>query len=239
MKQIQGLPDNTSNSACLALLGILPIETILHKNLLSMYVNMIRNGDSIEYEIAQRQLVMKEPHQKSLFNFIKDSLELYELPSIFYLLNTPPSKEKWKGMLNHKIHEKVESLWQADINSKSSTKHINSKALIVGKCHHIWSTVRNNIHDNRRAQFKCKLLTGTYILQANRVRCFNQEILNTSCLSLTLALQRSNESYKLIKHPLKRINILSSIGNLRFTMLLLSFSQQYFTLAALSSSPEW
>ena len=83
LKQIQGLSDNTSNSACLALLGILPIETILHKNLLSMYVNMIRNGDSNEYEIAQRQLVMKEPHQKSLFNFIKDILELYELPSIF------------------------------------------------------------------------------------------------------------------------------------------------------------
>ena len=70
LKQIQGLPDNTSNSACLALLGIFPIETILHKNLLSMYVNMIRNGDSIEYEIAQRLLVMNEPHQKSLFNFI-------------------------------------------------------------------------------------------------------------------------------------------------------------------------
>ena len=52
------------------------------------------------------------------------------------------------------------------------------------------------------------------------VHCFNQESLNTSCLSLTLALQRSNESYKLIKYPLKRINILSSIGNLRFTMLL-------------------
>ena len=143
LEQIQGLPDNTSNSACLALLGILPIETILHKNLLSMYLNMIRNGDSIEYEIAQRQLVMKEPHQKSIFNFIKDILELYELPSIFYLLNTPPpSKEEWKGMLNHKIHEKVESLWQADINSKSSTKHINSKALIVGKCHHIRGLIK-------------------------------------------------------------------------------------------------
>ena len=67
------------------------------------------------------------------------------------------------------------------------------------------------------------------------VHCFNQEILNTSCLSLTLALQRSNESYKLIKHPLKRINILSSIHN---AADLLSFSQQYFTLAALSSPPK-
>ena len=51
-------------------------------------------------------------------------------------------------MLNHKIHEKVESLWQADINSKSSTDHINSKALKVGDCRHIWSTVRNNVLDS-------------------------------------------------------------------------------------------
>ena len=64
LKQIQGLPDNTSNSACLALLGILPIEVVLHKNLLNMYVNMIRNDNSIEYEIAHRQLVMIDPQQK-------------------------------------------------------------------------------------------------------------------------------------------------------------------------------
>ena len=69
LKQIQGLLDNTSNSACLAILGILPIETILHKNLLSMYVNMTRNGDSIEYEITQRQLVIKELHQKKPIQF--------------------------------------------------------------------------------------------------------------------------------------------------------------------------
>ena len=69
LKQTQGLPDNTSNSASLALLCNYPIETILHKNLLSMCVNMIRNGDSIEYGIAQRQLVMKEPHQKAYSAF--------------------------------------------------------------------------------------------------------------------------------------------------------------------------
>ena len=41
LKQIQGLPDNTSNTACLALLGILPVEALLHKNLLNMFVNMM------------------------------------------------------------------------------------------------------------------------------------------------------------------------------------------------------
>ena len=43
LKQIQGLPDNTSNTACLALLGILPVEALLHKTLLNIFVNMIRN----------------------------------------------------------------------------------------------------------------------------------------------------------------------------------------------------
>ena len=33
LKQIQNQPDNTSNSVCLALLGILPVESSLHKNL--------------------------------------------------------------------------------------------------------------------------------------------------------------------------------------------------------------
>ena len=28
--------------------------------------------------------------------------------------------------------------------------------------------IRDNIHDSRRGQIKCKILTGTYILQANR-----------------------------------------------------------------------
>ena len=52
--------------------------------------------------------------------------------------------------------------------------------LSVGSSPHIWSTVRDNIHDSRRAQIKCKILTGTYILQANRAT-FNQYSINQTC----------------------------------------------------------
>ena len=52
--------------------------------------------------------------------------------------------------------------------------------LRVGKCHTIWSTVRNNITDSRRAQLKCKLLAGSYILQANRA-VFNQIQVDPTC----------------------------------------------------------
>ena len=41
LKQIQGLPDKTANAICLALLGILPLEVVLHKKALTTFVNMI------------------------------------------------------------------------------------------------------------------------------------------------------------------------------------------------------
>ena len=74
----------------------------------------------------------------------------------------------------------VESAWKVDITSKSSTKYVNPDVLKVGSCHHVWSTLRDNIHDSKRTQIKCKLLTGTYILQANRA-AFNQYAVNVTC----------------------------------------------------------
>ena len=104
-----------------------------------------------------------------LFKILADVISHYDLPSVFELLSNPPSKEAWKCLLNCKVHDMVEAAWKADIESKSSTKYLNPSVLNVGSSHHIWSTVRDNIHDSRRAQIKCKILTGTYILQANTV----------------------------------------------------------------------
>ena len=50
--------------------------------------------------------------------------------------------------------------------------------------------------------------------------CLSQETMNISCLSFILALQRSNETYKIIKHPLRRVK-LTSLENVRFTRLLI------------------
>ena len=86
LRQIQGLPDKTSNSISLALLGILPLESVIHKNSLNLFINIVRNKHFIEYEIAERQLVMKGCEEKSWFNLIKSILEIYNLPSIFFFI---------------------------------------------------------------------------------------------------------------------------------------------------------
>ena len=162
LKQIQGLPDKTANTICLALLGILPLEAVLHKNALTTFVNIIRHKGTIENDIALRQIVMKDVNDKSWFMFVRSILDLYNLPSIFQLLTDTPSKNEWKRTMNKAINEAIESGWERDIRSKTSLKYINTDTLKVGKCHHVWSTVRSSIHDSRRAQLKCRLLTGTY-----------------------------------------------------------------------------
>ena len=65
-------------------------------------------------------------------------------------------------------------------------KYLYSYVLKIGSCHHVWSRVRDNVHDTRRAHVKCRLLTGTYILQANRA-AFNQHEVNPICQLCLLA----------------------------------------------------
>ena len=82
LKQLQGLPDNTSSSACFGLLGILPVEAVIHKTLLNLFTTMMRDQNSIENETAQRQIVMRDMPQKSMFTHIQCLLDLYALPSV-------------------------------------------------------------------------------------------------------------------------------------------------------------
>ena len=193
LRQIQGLPDKTSNSITLALLGILPLETVIHKNTLNLFMGIARSSNLIEYDIAMRQLAVKTPEEKSWFNEVRSILMTYDLPSIFSLFDSQMSKQEWKKILNDTVHSHIEAMWRADIGEKSSLKYVNPNFLKVGKSHHVWSTVRNCLTDNKRAQLKCKLLTGTYILQGNRA-AFNQYTIDPTC-KLCLAAPETRQHF--------------------------------------------
>ena len=82
--------------------------------------------------------------------------------------------------MNSSIATFVENSWKTEVATKPSLKYVNSESLKVGQSHPIWSTVRLNTLDNKRAQLKCKILTGTYILQGNRA-VFNQYAVDPTC----------------------------------------------------------
>ena len=54
----------------------------------------------------------------------------YGLPSNFTLLETPPTKVEWKGLLNHRIHEAVETHWKSKITI-ALPKKFGSKGFIT------------------------------------------------------------------------------------------------------------
>ena len=61
----------------------------------------------------------------------------------------------------------------------SSLKYL-SKTYVVGKCHPVVKPCLNSDRDIPRIPVKNKALTGTYILQTNRVK-FNQNEVNPVC----------------------------------------------------------
>ena len=68
--KIERLQDKTSNCVTLSLLGIIytPVEVIIHKNILTLFVSSARSNDSVEYDIIERQLVMKSLDESSWCN---------------------------------------------------------------------------------------------------------------------------------------------------------------------------
>ena len=79
---------------------------------------MIRNESSIEYEIARRQVVVKDSPSERIFTYIQSILSHYELPSVFELLSNSSSREAWERILNCPVHAMVKAAWRADIEKK-------------------------------------------------------------------------------------------------------------------------
>ena len=96
MKRIQHLPSRTANAATYLLLGQIPIEAELHKRTLGLFRNIIDNENSVECELAFRQLATKNEQSNSWFRKLLVITELYGLPSPYEMLFYPPSKTSWK-----------------------------------------------------------------------------------------------------------------------------------------------
>ena len=77
---------------------------------------------------------------------------------------------------------------ETEVESKTSLKYVNPGILEIGQSHPVLFTVRCNIMDNKWAQLKCNLLTGTHTLQGNRA-AFNQQTMDPTCKLCSMAFE--------------------------------------------------
>ena len=105
LKQIQGLTDRCPTIAVYSLLGAIPITTQIEKNILTTFYSIAANKEFVEHEIARRRLAIKDQNSNSCFTHIRKLPQKYSLPTAYDLMERPPTKGKWKAMLNNAVAE--------------------------------------------------------------------------------------------------------------------------------------
>ena len=178
LRAIQHLPDKCSNTAVYVLLGTLPIEAHLHNRMLTMFGAIARAETSRIHTLAISML--ENPRPQSWFTNISILLQKYKLQEPGMTLKDPPTKSCWKRIVSRAIWEHWEEKLKRDMTQKSSLKYLLPENCTLSRQHLLWESTSYNPRDIRRAVVKAKLLTGTYILQANRAR-FNQHEVNPTC----------------------------------------------------------
>jgi hypothetical protein len=167
LKQLQGLPDRTSNIATIALVGCLPVEAEIDKRAITLYRNAIADRNSIEHHIARRQLSVKDDSSKSWFIHIGQLLDKYNLPSAISLLSETPSKVTWRSLVRKAAITYWNNIALIETSNKTSLRYMSTTTCHMDKPAGVWSHSLLSHTDTVRAFVKVKLLTGCYKLQAH------------------------------------------------------------------------
>ena len=163
-RRLQCLPNNTANVAVYCILGARPAQQEIDYKKLSLLASILYSENTIEFELACRQMAIKGNDSNSWFIHCNHLLHKYKLPNIYNLKQSTNSKESLKAEIKHKIDDYVhQSLVEEDSN-KSSLSYLNLHDCSVGEVHQCWKSVDHNTRDVRRALIMVKILTGVYVL---------------------------------------------------------------------------
>jgi hypothetical protein len=95
------LPQQTADPAIYILLAAECIEQIIHKAIIGLFLWILKDPDSVEYQLALRQLAIIDCDSNSWFITVNAILLSFELPSAHKILSNP--KKKWKPITDTKI----------------------------------------------------------------------------------------------------------------------------------------
>ena len=164
LKSIMHLPERTANAGVYVLAGQLPIEADIDKKYLTHLMNILRS-ESVEKELAWRQLAVKNTKSRSWFIYVAKILTKYNLPSIYDLLEHPVPKLKWRETVKSVVKEHWKSEIKKEGVQKSSLRFMNLEDLTIGRPHQIWECASIDTLQVKKAGVRANLLAGTYKLQ--------------------------------------------------------------------------
>ena len=176
LRKIQHLPESTANAAVYLLVGALPVEALIHIKTLTLFGQIMRRQDSIEYEIVERQLAIKEDNSHSWSIHVKLLLETYGLPSPLQLLYCMATKDQWRKCVTTHVHKLWYDQLKTEARAKKTLNHINLDNCKPGMLHSIWDLDTTDPLIAIRASIHAKILVQRYPLNTSRTSKSNTDI---------------------------------------------------------------
>ncbi|KAK3101457.1 hypothetical protein FSP39_003722 [Pinctada imbricata] len=180
LRQLQSLPDRCANIPVYSLVGAKPISVVLDIKVLNFFMSLARQTDSKEHQIIRRQLAVKDENSASFTITVRKTLQKYQLPDAYSLLEKTPTKAQWKKMIKEATNNIYTAKITEEIKTKSTLKYLGIQKQPLDNPHPIYKFTGPNPFEVLKAQIKARILTGTYILQEN-LQKFNQHDIDTTC----------------------------------------------------------
>ena len=180
LKRFQSLPIRTANCAVHLLLGALPIEGELHKRQLSLLYNILVSSNETITELSERQVAVNLENPLSYFCRVQCVLEKYQLPSLEELKIKHPSKDSWKCTVKEAVNKYWSELLKTEAQEKSTLQYLDINGLKIGETHPVWNSLDSIVSDVRKGTVKCRMLTGTYMLQSTSHK-FKKATVSATC----------------------------------------------------------
>ena len=158
LKQIQHLPQNTASLAVYLLIGSLPLEAHLDLRVLSLFNRAVALKGSLERDILERQLAMKDLGSKSWTTVVRETLNKYSLPSAYDVLNFPRSKEQWKHTTKTAIYSYWETALKTEAKKKSTLQYLSLPSCSLRSPHNTYLSIPTDPLHVVIASVKTKLL---------------------------------------------------------------------------------
>ncbi|VDI46841.1 Hypothetical predicted protein [Mytilus galloprovincialis] len=181
LRSIQSFSKRTAIPAIYLLLGVLPVEGEIHRKKLTLLHAILACDNSKLKEILKRQISVNSKNPKSFFHQSILLLQQYNLPNILDSSIKLPSKVVWKKILRSTINKYWTYELQETAKSKSSLSLLNTTILEIGIVHPVWEFASQSLLDVQKSMIKARMLTGTYLVQADKYK-FSQYKINATCL---------------------------------------------------------
>lgn len=188
LRRIQSLPDRTASGAVYLLLGALPIEAKIHKRQMSFIFNILKSDNETLQTLTDRQMAINLDNPLSFYSKVSAVLSKYGLPSITSLKECLVPKTIWKQQVKQAVNTYWSKQLNADIENKSTLKCLSKSHLQIGCTHPVWQSIQSSVSEVKRGITKCRMLTGTYILQASKHR-FNQHAEEAICRACAMDIE--------------------------------------------------